>query len=113
MHDQMTQSEQIKWIFAETGRQLLSPITAIKARILRNREIRNLLENLSDDSLLDRMWMGEPAQPFTMRSAAQGIAAFGHELRRKHIPVIANDEPVSIPVRFKIRRLSIDGILAR
>ncbi len=104
MHDQMTQSEQLKWVLKETGRQLAAPyhlaeiffektniaIYDFRASRLQNRKIRNLLERLTDDTLLDRL-ANAPTQ----------------------IPVTANDEPVSIPVRFKIRRLSIDGILAR
>jgi len=112
MHDQMTKSEQVKWVFAETGRQIAAIFPAtweflvdsvnapfqlvheiefkLAVRKIRNEQIRNRLENLTDETLLDRM-LKQPV----------------------HIPVIANDDPVSIPVRFKIRRLSIDGILAR
>jgi len=102
MHDQMTQSEQIKWVFAETGRMLIAPIDAtwralmeaiydIPRSIAQARENREKLENLSDETLLDRML----------------IAPI-------HIPVISTDQPQRIPVRVIIRRaLSIDGILAR
>lgn len=126
MNENMTNKEQLAWVFRETGRQIVAPFWAavdyiyhelpyrIAVSRLQNKQNREKLEALEDPTLIDRMWMGEPAQPFTMRAAAQALAAAGHELRRRHIPVIANDEPVQIPVRFKIRRaLSIDGILAR
>lgn len=104
MRDNMTNSEQLKWVIQETGRQIVAPFLAAADQIyheipyrirtgrLQNRKIRNLLENLTDDTLLDRL----------------AIAPV-------HIPVIALDGPVSIPVRVKtiVRRLSIDGILAR
>ena len=103
MHDQMTQSQQVKWIFAETARQILVVVPAawetimeaiydFRARRVQNRRIRNLLERLTDETLLDRLAMAPT-----------------------HIPVTAEDEPVSIPVRIKtvIRRLSIDGMVAR
>lgn len=114
MREDMTNSEQLKWVIAETGRMMIRPLrpvfdlvqefgevitepvfTGIEQFIQKRRDSRELdskLQDLSDDTLLDRL----------------AIAPV-------HIPVTANDEPVSIPVRVKtvVRRLSIDGILAR
>lgn len=100
MNENMTDKEQLAWVVQETGRQLIAPVAAAwdwimdtPYRIRESRENREKLENLEDPTLLERMM------------APIAIV---------HIPVTANDEPVQIPVRWKIRRvLSIDGILAR
>jgi len=100
MRDNMTQSEQLKWILAETGRQLITPVARTwewimdtPYRIKQNRQIRNLLEDLTDETLIDRI---------------------ANAPKTVYIPVQGEDEAVAVPVRMIIRRvLSIDGILAR
>lgn len=98
MHDNMSNSEQVKWIFKETGRQIADAVHAaleapfrlaheidyrLAVRRIRNERMRNLLENLSDNTLLDRI------------------------LGTHEIPVLGDDESFQVPVRVKARRLQL------
>lgn len=98
MRDNMTNSEQLKWILAETGRQirdfilesLQAPYRLVN-EIQYNRVIEKLrkeqldakLSNLTDNTLLDRI------------------------LGTHEIPVLGEDESFQIPVRVRARRLQL------
>jgi len=105
MRDNMTNSEQLKWVIQETGRQIAAvpiylwecAVEAVNApyrlanhidyslavRKLRNEKIRNLLDNLTDETFLDRI------------------------IGTHEIPVLGDDRPVTIPVRVVARRLQL------
>lgn len=105
MRDNMTNSEQLKWVFKETGRQIAAVpgilweaiVDAVNApyvlaheieyrlaiRKFQNRKIRNLLEDLTDETLLDRI------------------------IGTHEIPVLGEDESFQIPVRVRARRLQL------
>lgn len=105
MHENMTNSEQLKWIFKETGRQIAAvplylwecAVEAVNApyrlanhidytlavRKIRNDKIRNLLDNLTDETLLDRI------------------------IGTHEIPVLGEDESFQVPVRVIARRLQL------
>lgn len=93
-----TQPQQIKWIFQETGRQLLAPVTGIRRIIDAARESRDLdrfmEETLIDPGLIDRILGDE---------GPDAAALFCQEVPE------ARTKPVFNPRPFK----SLDGILAR
>lgn len=87
--------EQQKWILAETGRQIIAPIVKVVAWLIeapykleQAREVRAKLENLTDETLLDRM-----------------------SRRPKKLIVRGEQEAEEVPVRILHRPLSLDGIL--
>lgn len=113
MHDNMTNQEQLKWVIQETGRQIAAAAHwtfiesiqsvhqaifieapwAIRQAIKRRRDLREKLENLTNEGLIDRAL-----------AAPQVV----------NIPVQDTGKSYEVPVRHIIRRvLSIDGILAR
>lgn len=103
MRDNMTNSEQTKWVFQETGRQIAAAAHwtfiesiqsvhhaifieapwAIRQAIRRRRFLQEKFAALTDDTLLDRI------------------------MATHEIPVSGDDTPVNVPVRVIARRLQL------